>query len=375
MAHDINNPRTRRYSEFKSLVVGIELFFKKGFYLFFVFINFVIHTRKPKYINIGKYEVNDARFINFVFVSLKENYNFSYDISFSLLNFIKKIGLINFMLHSTPNKLIRNKKKIRLLINSFDKIKDNEINFNTNYFSKKKFTNSLYLPYYIYPKVYNKFYPKLEKFSKNKKKIRIFFSGSTNPQVYGKFNWLDVENNKLLNRIEIINFIIKFYKEKIFFLKKYNDLKYLNPIKTPIVLSINDKLVKKTKTNLKSEEHFDLISKSNFFLTAPGADMPLCHHLIESIKMKSIPISNYAELHQPILDKKFYLQFDNYQSLKTSIDTALNMTESEIYLKQQYLETFYNNFLSPKAFLNKFENRYNNEIISCNDVESLNWLD
>jgi len=37
------------------------------------------------------------------------------------------------------------------------------------------------------------------------------------------------------------------------------------------VLSINDKLVKKTKTNLKSAEHYDLISKSNFFLTAPGA--------------------------------------------------------------------------------------------------------
>ena len=375
MAHDINNPRTRRYSKFKSFVVSIELFFKKSLYLFFIFINFIFHSRKSKYINIGKYEVNDARFINFVFVSLKENYNFSYDISFSLLNFIKKIGLINFMLHSTPNKLIRNEKKIRLLINSFDKIKDNEINFNTNYFSKKKFTNSLYLPYYIYPKVYNQLYPKLKKFSKNKKEIKIFFSGSTNPEVYGKFNWLDVKNNKLLNRIEIIQFIIKSYKEKIFFLKTYNDLKHLNPIKTPIVLSINDNLVKKTKTNLKSKEHYDLISKSNFFLTAPGADMPLCHHLIESIKMKSIPISNYADLHQPMLDKKFYLQFDNYQSLKNSIDTALNMTSSEIYIKQQYLENFYNDFLSPEAFLNKFENRCNNEIISCNDVESLNWLD
>ena len=30
---------------------------------------------------------------------------------------------------------------------------------------------------------------------------------------------------------------------------------------------------------------------SNFFITAPGADMPLCHHLIECIKLKSIPIT------------------------------------------------------------------------------------
>ena len=68
-------------------------------------------------------------------------------------------------------------------------------------------------------------------------------------------------------------------------------------------MSVNDGLIKKSKTNLSNTQHLELISKSNFILTAPGADMPLCHHLIEGIKMKTIPISNYANLHKPLISK------------------------------------------------------------------------
>ena len=69
-------------------------------------------------------------------------------------------------------------------------------------------------------------------------------------------------------------------------------------------MSVNDGLIKKSKTNLSNTQHLELISKSNFILTAPGADMPLCHHLIEGIKMKTIPISNYANLHISIFGEK-----------------------------------------------------------------------
>ena len=90
MVHDKNNPRTKKYSKFKSYTVKTELFLKKSFYLFFVLLNFFFHSRKKKYLDIGKYQVNDARFINFIFISLKKKYNFSYDVSFSLLNFVNK---------------------------------------------------------------------------------------------------------------------------------------------------------------------------------------------------------------------------------------------------------------------------------------------
>lgn len=375
MAHDNKNPRTKRYSKIKTALVNVELFLKKSFYFCVVLINFFCHSRNKKYLDIGKYKVNDARFINYLFYSLKENYNFSYDISLDLLNFIKKIGLINFMKYSTPNFFIKKNKKIKFLINHQGSLNENQINFNTNYFSKKNISsNLLYLPYYIYPRSYNKIYPKIGKLKNNIKTIKILFSGSTNFDVYSKFNWADKDGKKWLNRIEIINFVQKHFKEKIFILKKFSDLKNFNSEKTPIIFSVNENLIKKTKTNLTNFQHYNLISKSDFFLTVPGGDMPLCHHFIEAIKLKSIPISQYADLHKPNLDNDCYLKFSDYDSLEHSIHEALNMDSNLIKIKQDKLEEYYNNKISPEIFYKNFEARSSNEIIACNDVESLNWL-
>ena len=373
MAHDYNNPRTKKYSRKKTFFVILEAFFKKGYLFIFLVLNFFIHSKKDKNIDVNNYKDLDTRFINYLFKSLNKKYNFSYNFSFSIINFIKKIGIKNFMFCCTPNFFVKEKNKIRFLLNGKN-ILSNELNFNTNYFSDNSNTNNLFLPYYIYPRLYNKNYDDLESFKKNKKKIKIFFSGSTNKEVYGKFSWTNDDKSMMLNRVEIIEFLIKNYEDQIFFLKKYNDLKNIDYLKKPIVLSINDKLIKKSKTNLTHNEHLELISKSNFILTAPGADMPLCHHLIEGIKMNAIPISNYAHLHKPKIDKKDYLYFKNKKTLKDSINTALNMKDEEIDIIQKRLEIFYKNTLSPEAFLKKFENRNNNEIIACNDVESLKWL-
>ncbi len=372
MAHDLENPRTRRYSKFKSFIRDVELFLKKSFLFFFVLINFIFHRKKNNYIDIENYKDKDSRFINYFFFSLKNEYNFSYNLSFSVLDFVKKIGVRNFILYSTPNIFLKDENKIKFFLNKKNP-HQKDINFNTNYFGKidKK---CLFLPYYIYPRLYNYDYGNLNDFNKNRKNIKIFFSGSTNKEVYEKFNWVDENGTVLLNRVEIIDFVIKNFEKKIFFLKSYNDLSKINYLKTPIVLSINNKLIKKSKTNLTNNQHFEIISKSQFLLTAPGADMPLCHHLIEGIKMRSIPISNYANLHNPIIPKNSYLNFTNYESLKNSIDEALIMSEEDINLKQKNLDKFYNQELSPAAFLENFNKRTNNEILACNDVESLIWL-
>ena len=64
------------------------------------------------------------------------------------------------------------------------------------------------------------------------------------------------------------------------------------------------------------------------------------------------------------------LSFDDLVDL----DKLVNMNDEEIKIKQDNLEKFYNEKLSPTSFLNIFESRRDNEIISCNDVESLKWL-
>ena len=51
-----------------------------------------------------------------------------------------------------------------------------------------------------------------------------------------------------------------------------------------------------------------------------------------------------------------------------------HIAEIEINKIQKRLEIFYKNSLSPESFAKKFENRNDNEVIACNDVESLRWL-
>ena len=372
MPHDLQNPRTKNYSKLRSFLVAIEVFLKKGYLFIFLIVNFFFHSKKKEYIDLQNYKNLDTRFINYLFKSLNKKYNFSYNFSFGIIDFVKKIGVKNFITYCTPNFFAKKNERLRFVLNK-EIFSQEEINFNTNYFTKYN-NEKLFLPYYIYPRAYNDNYNNLEKYKNNKKNIKIFFSGSTNKEVYGKFSWNYEGNIKLLNRVEIINFVIENFKDKIFFLKSYEDLKKIDFINKPIILSINDGLVKKTKTNLTNSQHFELISKSNFILTAPGGDMPLCHHLIEGIKMNAIPISNYAYLHKPQINENNYLHFSDYNSLKESINRALNMSDDEIRLKQNNLENFYKNFLSPSSFFEAFENRKSNEIVACNDIESLNWL-
>ena len=48
MAHDLENPRTRRYSKLRSLIGDIELIFKKGFLFFWRKFKSTDHQRFKK---------------------------------------------------------------------------------------------------------------------------------------------------------------------------------------------------------------------------------------------------------------------------------------------------------------------------------------
>ena len=137
MAHDLENPRTKNYSKFKSFLISLELILKKGWLFIFVIINIFFHTKKNNYIDIGNYKNKDSRFINFLFQSLKSKYNFSYSISLSILDFVKKIGIKNFVLNSTPNIFVKNSNKFKFKLNDQNHNQD-ELNFNTNYFHDYK---------------------------------------------------------------------------------------------------------------------------------------------------------------------------------------------------------------------------------------------
>ena len=233
--HDPQNPRTKNYSFFKYLLRNVEFIIKNIFYVFIVLVNCIIFRPKNNYLNLGNYE--DTRFINYLFFSLKKKYNFSYNLNLQVLNFVKKVGIINFLFNASPNFRLNNKNILTLTLNNFENKRN--LNFDTDYFNKIKDINKenhLYLPYYLYPRTYNKDYEKLDNFKNNNKQIRIFFSGSTNKEVYGRFNWINSKGNKLLNRVEIFNFILTNFKESIYLLNSFDQLDDAISSNKPIVI-------------------------------------------------------------------------------------------------------------------------------------------
>ena len=191
--------------------------------------------------------------------------------------------------------------------------------------------------------------------------------------VYNNFYWYK-EPEKFPNRIRIINNIIKEFKSEIFFIKSKSDI-YSNLIfKKKIIFCLHDKMIKKTSYILNFENNFKFLSNSCFNLSCPGAVMPLCHHLIEGMKVGSIPITNCEKLFFPNLNSNMVLNYSNMNQLNDQIIRALDMKEDEIIYMRENVLKFYEQNLSPESFKLKFINNLdlkNREIICCDDHRSV----
>ena len=364
------NPRTKKFSKLKLFLIKIEKYCKYFFYIFIVIFNFFFKKKSSHILDLGSYK--DTRFINYFFFSLKNFFLFTYDINSNIFSLIKQIGIVNFLLHCSPNLKNKKKKKFKLLINSLEKKLSDNICINTDYFSFLNFNNNkIIMPYYLYPRVYNKNYQKITKFSEEKKIFKIIFSGSTNEEVYSQFRWHHKDQSLMLNRNQIIDFVIKEFSTDIYFLKNNNDFHNAIQSKKNIILSLNQGLVKKTKSKLSNLNHLKFIAKSMFFITAPGSGMPLCHHLIESIKFGTIPITSYPDLLHPRLNNNICLKFQTFSELYEVIKKAIMMKQEEIEEKKINLKNFYITNLSPQSFYDKLViSNFEKEIIACNDHNS-----
>lgn len=86
--------------------------------------------------------------------------------------------------------------------------------------------------------------------------------------------------------------------------------------------------------------------------------MPLCHHLIEAIKFKSIPITSYGHLLFPPLNKENSLSFKSFDDLYKAVEVAILMKNEEIIEKRNNLESFYKSNLAPQVFKKNYGIRF-----------------
>ena len=133
-------------------------------------------------------------------------------------------------------------------------------------------------------------------------------------------------------------------------------------------------MIKKTSYTLNFKNNFKLLSNSCFNLSCPGVVMPLCHHLIEGIKVGSIPITNCEKLLFPNLSKDISLQYSNLNQLIEKIHEALKMDEDKIINMRSKVQEYYNVNLSPEVFKENFKKiifHDGKKIICCDDHRSV----
>lgn len=364
----------RKYTKTKIIIRFLEYKIKDFVIDLTIKLNLIKFGSKPL-VDLGSFK--DNRFINFIIFSLKKDFIFLYKDDENAKKLFKRIGIVNFFKHTNSNSKFKNTKKITLLTNK-ELIDSNEISFDTNYF--KYFydehidTNKkLIMPYYMYPRIYNSFYKKISIKKNPDFNLRIFFSGSVVEEGYSSFKW-NRDPTKFPNRVEIIKTLLKEFKNEIFLIKTKKDLKSSNISKKKIIFCLHDKMIKKTSYTLNFKENFNLLSNSCFNLSCPGVVMPLCHHLIEGIKVGSIPITNCEELLFPNLNKDISLQYSSLEELIKKFQEALTMKNDEIIFKREKVLNYYESYLSPKIFRLNFLNMLSQKerkIICCDDHRSV----
>ncbi len=366
----------RKYNNWKIITRFIEYKIKNFFLALLAKLN-IFKFDSKKIVDLGSFK--DSSYINFFLFSLKDEYSFTYNNDEHAKKLLRRIGFFNFFKFTTANSFFKNTKKIKINMNSNKG--NNKILIDTNYFNyfydaKNNETNDIVMPYFMYPRIYNSFYKKINILKKPNFNIRVYFSGSVNVEGYSKFYWKK-EPEKFPDRIKIINFIKKEFESEICFINSKEDLKSSEFLKKKIIFCLHENVIKKTTYKLNFKENLNLLSLSCFNLNCPGVVMPLSHHLIEGIKVGSIPITSCNNLIFPNLNDENSLIYSNLEELKNKIHEALNMKEDEIIFKRSKVQEFYKLNLSPESFRKNFNKiAFNNKskIICCDDHGSVEGM-
>ena len=366
----------RKYSNSKILIRFIEYKIKNFFLSILAKIN-IFKFNSKKIIDLGSFR--DSSYINYFLFSLKNEYSFTYNNDEHAKKLLRRIGFFNFFKFTTANSFFKNKKKIK--VNMYPNEENDKILIDTNYFNyfydtKNNKTNHIVMPYFMYPRIYNSFYKKINILKKPNFNIRVYFSGSVNEDGYSNFYWKK-EPERFPDRIKIINLIKKEFESEIYFINSKEDLKSSTFLKKKIIFCLHKNVIKKTTYKLNFKENLNLLSLSCFNLNCPGVVMPLCHHLIEGIKVGSIPITSCNNLILPNLNNENSLIYSNLDELRNKIHEALNMKEDEIIFKRSKVQEFYKLNLSPESFkknFNKIAFDSKSKIICCDDHRSVEGI-
>jgi hypothetical protein len=171
---------------------------------------------------------------------------------------------------------------------------------------------------------------------------RIFFGGNTTESRYSKDSI--GETYRILTRRQVLDVATETAGDGIH--RPNNAVEWLASSEAhPFVM------FETQKGGIPRDRWVDALANSDFFLACPGVDMPLCHNLIEAMAGGAIPILQYAAyLPTPLGNRVNALTFDDHESLREVIKTALAMSPEEVLRMRVNVHAYYQKHLAPGCF-------------------------
>lgn len=209
----------------------------------------------------------------------------------------------------------------------------------------------VFMPFPMYPSSYSeKQYTGIKNLQSSPKKIRILFAGCVIPRQYSETNSKSIlKKFQIIPRTTVINTINSHFTKELLAVESWQHMQLLlssNYQQKCIILS-------RSKVEIPNEKWLDVLSKSEFFVCAPGVIMPMCHNAIESMAVGTIPITNYPDWFSPsLVHLKNCIRFTTQKDLIEKIELVLTMNQSQVEELHKNVIAYYEEHLSCESFLN-----------------------
>ncbi len=213
-----------------------------------------------------------------------------------------------------------------------------------------KLGRSMPIPYFFHPMMYKlKQLDRVEGLRESARKLRIIFGGNTltyytNPELHRYDQMTRIEGimaaSEVGEKVRTIQDVSELYAIM-------NGQEYVNECR---LLRTDDRI------QVPLTHWLEIVAQCDFFLCLSGTDLPMCHNVIESMSVGTIPILGYPDWFFPTLEHgKNAIIYSGKKDLIRKLNEVLEMEESQIQALRKNVLAYYDAHLGTRNFIRKYE--------------------
>lgn len=204
------------------------------------------------------------------------------------------------------------------------------------------------MPYFMHPLMYQQPYVRPD--AERNTRRRVFFGGNTTPKDYRR-KVLATRYGKI-NRVAVLEHLLSQLRDtEITVVTQAEALQ--ETFSNPRVV-----IVRTENYPIAAEAWLAVLSQSDFFLACPGAHMPMCHNVIEAMRVGTIPLLQYPEyFHPPLKSGVNCVVYYDKKTLVQQTRAVLQMSPKQIIEMKKNVTDYYEQYLHPPAWIERLLRR------------------